>query len=113
MFTAILMVTLGVIFFFWDLQRGELIELIFDLLFVLVNLVVVLFLAQRRRRIDRSLIEVDRVDETIIFTWQINSSIDKPKTIGNPECKYNARSPYLRCAINPDGDCQNCLHYLK
>ncbi|PZU97298.1 MAG: hypothetical protein DCE90_07005 [Pseudanabaena sp.] len=31
--------------------------------------------------------------------------------IGKVSCKYNARSPYLRCAINPDGPCQDCRHY--
>ncbi|WP_320676889.1 DUF6464 family protein [Prochlorococcus sp. MIT 1300] len=32
--------------------------------------------------------------------------------IGNPDCKYNARSPLLRCAINPQGDCNACAHLL-
>jgi len=31
--------------------------------------------------------------------------------IGKVSCKYNARSPYIRCAINPSGPCQNCWHY--
>ncbi|MEM9542741.1 MAG: DUF6464 family protein [Cyanobacteria bacterium P01_E01_bin.42] len=31
--------------------------------------------------------------------------------IGNTLCRYNARSPYLRCAINPTGPCQNCRHF--
>jgi Family of unknown function (DUF6464) len=33
--------------------------------------------------------------------------------IGDLSCTYNARSPYLRCAINPDGLCQDCRHYQR
>jgi Family of unknown function (DUF6464) len=31
--------------------------------------------------------------------------------IGDLTCSYNARSPYIRCAINPTGLCQDCRHY--
>lgn len=31
--------------------------------------------------------------------------------IGNPECKYNARSELLRCAVNPGGDCGSCPYF--
>ncbi|MDX2270492.1 MAG: DUF6464 family protein [Cyanobacteriota bacterium] len=31
--------------------------------------------------------------------------------IGDPSCRYNARSQLLRCAVNPDGPCQGCHHY--
>jgi hypothetical protein len=31
--------------------------------------------------------------------------------IGNAHCQYNARSPYLRCAIAPNGSCAECPHY--
>ncbi|MFY7830857.1 MAG: DUF6464 family protein, partial [Pseudanabaena sp.] len=31
--------------------------------------------------------------------------------IGKVSCKYNARSPYIRCAVNPCGPCQDCRHY--
>lgn len=31
--------------------------------------------------------------------------------IGNILCRHNARSPYLRCAINPMGPCQDCRHF--
>lgn len=31
--------------------------------------------------------------------------------IGDISCVYNARSPHMRCAINPAGPCQNCLDY--
>lgn len=31
--------------------------------------------------------------------------------LGNPDCLHNARSPYLRCAINPFGPCEKCEHF--
>ena len=31
--------------------------------------------------------------------------------VGEISCKYNARSPYIRCAVNPCGPCENCIHY--
>ena len=31
--------------------------------------------------------------------------------IGDISCKFNARSGYVRCAVNPSGPCQNCRHY--
>ncbi|MBW4516115.1 MAG: hypothetical protein KME11_12950 [Timaviella obliquedivisa GSE-PSE-MK23-08B] len=30
--------------------------------------------------------------------------------IGDVTCLYNARSELLRCAINPEGSCDRCLH---
>jgi hypothetical protein len=32
--------------------------------------------------------------------------------IGDISCEFNARSPYIRCAVNPGGLCQNCIHYV-
>lgn len=31
--------------------------------------------------------------------------------LGDLSCQWNARSSYLRCAINPEGPCQECSHY--
>ncbi len=31
--------------------------------------------------------------------------------IGEISCRYNARSPYVRCAVNPCGPCDQCSHY--
>jgi len=33
--------------------------------------------------------------------------------IGDISCRNNAKSPYLRCAINPSGPCENCTSYEK
>lgn len=31
--------------------------------------------------------------------------------IGDISCTYNARSELVRCAINPAGPCDECIHY--
>ena len=31
--------------------------------------------------------------------------------LGDPNCQNNAHSPYIRCAINPSGPCDQCSHY--
>jgi hypothetical protein len=31
--------------------------------------------------------------------------------IGELSCRFNAHSPYLRCAVNPAGPCENCPYY--
>ncbi|MDY7015795.1 MAG: DUF6464 family protein [Cyanobacteriota bacterium] len=31
--------------------------------------------------------------------------------IGDLSCHYNARSPYIRCAVNPSGPCEGCSSY--
>ena len=31
--------------------------------------------------------------------------------IGDDSCHFNARSAYIRCAVNPEGPCDTCSHY--
>ncbi|MEA5596185.1 DUF6464 family protein [Rivularia sp. UHCC 0363] len=31
--------------------------------------------------------------------------------VGDISCEYNARSGYLRCAVNPNGPCDGCRFY--
>ncbi|MEX0268145.1 DUF6464 family protein [Leptolyngbyaceae cyanobacterium UHCC 1019] len=31
--------------------------------------------------------------------------------LGDITCQFNARSPYLRCTVNPSGPCKECPHY--
>ncbi|MEG3436121.1 DUF6464 family protein [Pannus brasiliensis CCIBt3594] len=38
-------------------------------------------------------------------------SSERPPFIGDRTCFYNALSPYLRCAVNPDGPCESCSRY--
>jgi hypothetical protein len=43
---------------------------------------------------------------------QLPSHCQPPKYyIGDLSCRYNAFSPHLRCAVNPEGPCENCTHY--
>ena len=30
--------------------------------------------------------------------------------IGDPDCRFNARSPLLRCVVWPEGPCKTCSH---
>jgi hypothetical protein len=34
-----------------------------------------------------------------------------PHTIGDTSCANNAKSPFLRCAVNPCGPCEGCKDY--
>nr|WP_254626003.1 DUF6464 family protein [Nostoc sp. TCL240-02] len=43
----------------------------------------------------------------------LNNACREPQFIGDVTCKWNARSPYIRCAINPSGECQGCKDYEK
>ena len=36
---------------------------------------------------------------------------DAANAIGDLRCKNSARSPVLRCSINPVGPCEGCLHF--
>ncbi|MGI0487037.1 DUF6464 family protein [Pantanalinema rosaneae CENA516] len=31
--------------------------------------------------------------------------------VGDVNCRFNARSELIRCAVNPDGPCGNCRYY--
>ena len=31
--------------------------------------------------------------------------------IGDPACRFNARSPLMRCAVIPEGPCERCSHW--
>ena len=33
------------------------------------------------------------------------------KSLGNPDCVYSARSPYIRCIVNPVGPCEGCSQF--
>jgi hypothetical protein len=33
--------------------------------------------------------------------------------IGDLTCRFNARSSYIRCAVNPSGPCESCSHYQE
>jgi len=33
--------------------------------------------------------------------------------IGDVNCRFNARSPLIRCAVNPDGPCGGCRNFER
>ena len=39
------------------------------------------------------------------------SLVEGQWVIGDITCEYNAHSEVLRCAVNPDGPCDRCIHY--
>lgn len=48
---------------------------------------------------------------TVALINRMRTPIGEPKGIGNTNCKYNACSEYLRCAVNPCGPCKGCNHF--
>ena len=56
-----------------------------------------------------------------IYSYERDSQLEngdrrRPITkyfIGDTSCTNNAQSPYLRCAINPEGPCEECSHYER
>lgn len=40
-----------------------------------------------------------------------NYDRDRGWVVGDPNCRYNARSPVLRCAVNPEGPCAGCPYF--
>lgn len=53
-----------------------------------------------------------------VYSGDSNPTSDRrrPATkyfIGDTNCINNAQSPYIRCAINPEGPCDECPHFEK
>ncbi|WP_242049225.1 DUF6464 family protein [Aulosira sp. FACHB-615] len=55
-------------------------------------------------RVLRGMISVQRAYSRIEFT------VDEA-CLGNSSCKFNTRSPYMQCAVNPKGDCDDCRYF--
>jgi hypothetical protein len=58
----------------------------------------------------------DGFQQPVYYPWM--SELDAleldlcDSSIGDPTCKYNAHSPYIRCAVNPHlNTCEDCQHY--
>ncbi len=41
------------------------------------------------------------------------SYIEGRWVIGDVNCKFNAKSELLRCAVNPEGPCEGCRYYQE
>lgn len=58
----------------------------------------------------------ERIYRDVYSHSRYYSSRRRPVTkyfIGDTTCINNARSPYIRCAVNPEGPCNECVHYQK
>ena len=57
-----------------------------------------------------------RLDKIALYVQSANrpieqSLIDGRWVLGNAECRFNARSELLRCAVNPEGPCDCCRFF--
>jgi len=54
-------------------------------------------------------------DEVTIWTRRVERMeiVNYQIYMGDPSCKFNARSHLVQCAINPLGRCAECPHYEK
>ncbi|MBD2664615.1 DUF6464 family protein [Richelia sinica] len=59
-----------------------------------------------RRQLQQSMIPVP--DEHISDRYYLEGV---GYLVGDISCQYNARSGYIRCAVNPTGPCQGCRYY--
>lgn len=66
----------------------------------------------------------DIIDQINLCDWKSTAIADvicyeieeinytyKHQSIGDITCLFNARSPQLRCSVNPSGPCENCDFY--
>jgi Family of unknown function (DUF6464) len=61
-----------------------------------------------RERLRQRLIAAREASRAIVLTPPPSRPL---LAIGDTTCQYNARSAYIRCAINPEGPCEGCRHY--
>jgi hypothetical protein len=72
------------------------------------------------------LLERVRIAQDVTPAWRGNSQAAIPTpsassplhyqsgigyVIGDSSCAFNARSPHIRCAVNPHGPCSDCRFY--
>lgn len=42
---------------------------------------------------------------------EIYNPVLMARAVGDENCRFNARSALIRCAVNPDGPCEGCRDY--
>ena len=47
-----------------------------------------------------------------VYVQPMVGTMNTMGSIGDVNCQYNAHSALLRCAINPDGPCQDCAFFM-
>lgn len=65
-----------------------------------------------RRSVRRYRAHLQHIRQTPIRPVTVYPNSAVGLIIGDISCCYNARSPYLRCTVNPLGPCKTCRDYL-
>lgn len=52
---------------------------------------------------------IRRFDNELALVMQLPTPAN-PRFIGDATYEFNARSPHIRCAVNPCGPCEGCIH---
>lgn len=64
--------------------------------------------AEANLRLQRA---ISRANSRLILDDSLANQPPPWQIIGDRTCQFNAHSPYIRCAVNPQGPCQGCRHY--
>ena len=69
-----------------------------------------------RRMVDRLDLAMESGQYSAISPWRLRDPDEHyidgiGLVIGDITCQLNARSPYIRCAVNPSGPCEGCRSY--
>src|SRR4028118_960510 len=97
--------TLGHLYLDWNPQPGAYLEVEGQTYMVLERRHRYL-LKSGRYQLHKIALYVQKVDVPVEV-----SLLDGRWVIGDISCSYNARSELLRCAPNPSGPCDRCVHY--
>ncbi|HEY9903895.1 MAG TPA: DUF6464 family protein [Candidatus Sericytochromatia bacterium] len=97
--------TLGHLYLDWNPQPGAYLEVEGQTYMVLERRHRYL-LKSGRYQLHKIALYVQKVDVPVEV-----SLLDGRWVIGDITCSYNARSELLRCAPNPRGPCDRCVHY--
>lgn len=98
-------------------SKKRMLETVFILLLGLIPGLLSSYLITRRvrrytqRRYDIALHASQRVSNPYLIAQDYRYVEGLGYIIGDLTCQFNARSPHLRCAINPSGPCKGCPHY--
>ncbi|MEO0349468.1 MAG: DUF6464 family protein [Cyanobacteria bacterium P01_A01_bin.15] len=69
-----------------------------------------------RRMVDRLDLAMESGQYSAISPWRLRDPDEHyidgiGLVIGDITCQLNARSPHIRCAVNPTGPCEGCRAY--
>ena len=67
--------------------------------------------ADRRRNDSRAMICGTSRFRMDLSNYNYEGEIPPNNYLGEPSCRFNAHSPYIRCAVNPMGPCEDCPSY--